>query len=80
MGVLTLNVILMFPELTFKEVANRVWQVTENAVVYSITDSMIYGNWLFTVVTCIFIPNWLCLWIVSFGKCKNVTPIKQKKE
>lgn len=49
---------------------------TSQAVVYSIVDSMVYGNWMYTLVTTILIPTWLCFWCVSFSSCKKPQPAK----
>lgn len=74
------NTCILFPEESPKDLVYRVWQVSEKAVIYSITDSMIYGNWLFTVVTSLFIPNWFCFWIVTFSKKKIVQDNKEKND
>lgn len=58
----------MFPGEAWKENFYRSVTATKQALVFGIVDSMIYGNWLFNVVTGIFLPNWVCLWCVSFSK------------
>jgi len=57
----------------FKENLNRGFAATQQAVVFSIVDSMIYSNWLYNVITCILVPNWLCFWCVTFGSGKPKT-------
>ncbi|XP_018578205.1 glycosylphosphatidylinositol anchor attachment 1 protein [Anoplophora glabripennis] len=69
--VVLVNTYSMFPTESFKEILSRGWDASQQAVIYSIVDSMIYGNWLFSVVTSIFIPNWLCFWCIS---CSNIKP------
>lgn len=70
-AVVLVNTYLMFPMESPKEIFFRGLDASQQAVIYSIVDSMIYGNWLFSVVTSIFIPNWLCFWCIS---CSNVKP------
>lgn len=74
------NTYILFPEESPMELVRRIWQVSEKAVIYSITDSMIYGNWLYTVVTSVFIPNWFCFWIITFSEGKSNKQIKEKNE
>ncbi|XP_072387692.1 glycosylphosphatidylinositol anchor attachment 1 protein [Diabrotica undecimpunctata] len=78
-AVVAVNSYLMFPEEGAKELLNRAWDATQKSILYGIVDSMIYGNWLYTVVTNIFLPNWLCFWIVSFSKQSSDTN-KEKKD
>lgn len=61
------------------DLGHRIFQVSEKAVIYSITDLMIYGNWLYTVVISIFLPNWFCFWTVTFTG-KKIEDIKEKKK
>ncbi|XP_045476144.1 glycosylphosphatidylinositol anchor attachment 1 protein [Harmonia axyridis] len=66
--ILCLNrITLMFPNEEPDEHLLRVLAAAQQALVYSIVDSMIYGNWLFNIITAIFIPNWLCFWILTFS-------------
>lgn len=76
----TVNTCILFPEESPKDLALRIWQVADKAVIYSITDSMIYGNWLYTVVTSVFVPNWFCYWIITFSGVKSVEEVKEKKD
>lgn len=72
----------MFQNEETKEILNRGWDATQQAVIYSIADSMIYGNWLFTVITTVFIPNWLCFWVVAMSNIQKeeATDGKEKKD
>ncbi|CAG9813559.1 unnamed protein product [Phaedon cochleariae] len=80
--VVLVNTYLMFPEESPKEIFHRGWDATHQSVIYSIVDSMIYGNWLYSVMTCIFVPNWLCFWIVAFSYVDVEQPefAKEKKD
>ncbi|KAJ8946439.1 hypothetical protein NQ318_014426 [Aromia moschata] len=80
-AVVLVNSYLMFPEEKVKEMLYRGLDATQHAIVYSIVDSMIYGNWLFSLVISIFIPNWLCFWCVAVSaieKPKNVVTVNKK--
>lgn len=79
MAAVSISTYVLFPEESPKTLSHRIWQVSEKAVVYSITDSMIYGNWLYTVVTSLFIPNWYCFWTVTFSS-KTIVDEKEKKD
>lgn len=58
---------VMFLSDNFEDNFYRGIGATKQAVVFGIVDSMIYGNWLFSVATSIFISNWLCFWILAFA-------------
>ncbi|KAL1494279.1 hypothetical protein ABEB36_009903 [Hypothenemus hampei] len=77
--VVSINTFLMFHQENITEFVFRALDATKQAVIYSIADSMIYGNWLYTVVSTIFIPNWLCFWnvICSDFKRHNVNVAKK---
>lgn len=70
---------VMFPEENFKDVVNRGIFATQQALVFTIVDSLIYGNWLFNVVTAIFVPTWMCFYCMFYYQVKNVDN-KIKKE
>lgn len=58
----------MFSGDLFKENIFRGFDATKQALVFGIVDNMIYGNWLYSVVTSIFLPNWICVWCVAFSR------------
>lgn len=62
----------MFPGETQKESFFRGFAATKQALVFGVVDSMIYGNWMYNVVTTIFLPNWVCLWYVAFSKSETI--------
>ncbi|XP_030754522.1 glycosylphosphatidylinositol anchor attachment 1 protein [Sitophilus oryzae] len=77
--VVLVNTKLMFKQEDAKEVLFRAVDATEQSILYSITDSMIYGNWLYTVVTSIFISNWLCFWCVACSSIPKPVVSSEKK-
>ncbi|XP_035895459.1 glycosylphosphatidylinositol anchor attachment 1 protein [Anopheles stephensi] len=58
----------LFPELAFKPLLNKALTATQDALTYSVVDSMIYGNWLFDMVSLVFVPCWILLWVLLFPK------------
>ncbi|XP_066253687.1 glycosylphosphatidylinositol anchor attachment 1 protein [Euwallacea similis] len=70
--IVLVNTVLIFNQEPIKELLLRALYATHQAVIYSIVDSMIYGNWLYTVVTSIFVPNWLCFWCVACSAAKTI--------
>ncbi|XP_034933569.1 glycosylphosphatidylinositol anchor attachment 1 protein [Chelonus insularis] len=50
-----------FPEESLSSLFVRSIDATKKALVFSIVDSMIYGNWLFHAATIILLPVWLLL-------------------
>nr|XP_040231731.2 glycosylphosphatidylinositol anchor attachment 1 protein [Anopheles coluzzii] len=58
----------LFPELAFKPMLNKALTATMDALTFSVVDSMIYGNWLFDMVSLIFVPCWVLLWVLLFPK------------
>ncbi|XP_074035846.1 glycosylphosphatidylinositol anchor attachment 1 [Leptinotarsa decemlineata] len=78
--VVLVNTYLLFSDEQPKEILTRSWDATQQSVIYGIVDSMIYGNWLYSVVTCILIPNWLCFWIVTFGNGGDSQEVSTKEK
>ncbi|GLV39733.1 Glycosylphosphatidylinositol anchor attachment 1 [Carabus blaptoides fortunei] len=71
----------MFPNETAVALFQRGLGASQQALMFSIVDSLIYGNWLYKVATGIFLSNWLCLWLVLFPNnvsTNNSTSVKQK--
>lgn len=72
----------MFSGDPLKENIWRGFDATKQAFVFGIVDNMIYGNWLYSVVTSIFLPNWVCFWCVAFCRQQSedlVENIEEKK-
>lgn len=70
----------MFPNEEFRDILSRIWKVSEDTIIYSITDSMIYGNWMFTLVTSVFLSNWFCFWTVVFSTAEKKEEIAKEKK
>lgn len=56
--------VMQFPEEGVYELGKRTMAATMNAVAYAVVDSIIYGNWLFTIACLAFFPIWNMLWSV----------------
>lgn len=58
---------LNFPEESFLPLMFKVYHAIKQAFVFSIIDSMIYGNWFYNVTTTVMFPIWLLFWnIINF--------------
>ncbi|ERL95801.1 glycosylphosphatidylinositol anchor attachment 1 protein-like [Dendroctonus ponderosae] len=80
LGMVFIITCTMFSQDRAKDIVFRTIFAYRDAVLFSIVDSMIYGNWLYSVIGAIFIPNWLCFWVVAFGNSADISsPSKSKK-
>lgn len=70
----------MFPGESLQENMHRAIAATKQAMIFGIVDNMIYGNWLYSVVTCVFLPNWLCFWCAAFYEPKMDTVDDSEKK
>ncbi|XP_050356076.1 glycosylphosphatidylinositol anchor attachment 1 protein [Nymphalis io] len=61
---------VLFPEETLLSMIGRGRDAAMQAVMFSIVDSMIYGNWLFNVGATVILPTWLLFWQIL---CNRVT-------
>lgn len=41
---------------------NKAFVASQRALVYAIVDDAIYGNWLFTLATSLYLPLWSVAW------------------
>lgn len=57
-----------FPELDWKLLLVRALKATMDAITFAIVDSMIYGNWMFKLVTVVFLPVWIIFWNVTYPR------------
>nr|XP_022912699.1 glycosylphosphatidylinositol anchor attachment 1 protein [Onthophagus taurus] len=64
--IVTAYTFLMFPGDDFKENLTRAFAAIQHAMVYSIVDCIIYGNWLFSVICVTIVPTWFMFWHLSF--------------
>ncbi|KAM3958203.1 glycosylphosphatidylinositol anchor attachment 1 [Aphomia sociella] len=53
---------ILFPEEDFLDMAGRGRDAAMQAIMFSIVDSLIYGNWLYNVATSIILPTWIIFW------------------
>lgn len=72
----------MFPNTPFKELLQRGLSASKQALVFGIVDSEIYGNWIYNVACCVFIPSWInmCCCVMSCPYSKEENENKQKTE
>ncbi|XP_046973446.1 glycosylphosphatidylinositol anchor attachment 1 protein [Vanessa cardui] len=61
---------ILFPEETLLSMIGRGRDAAMQAVMFSIVDSLIYGNWLFNVGATVILPTWLLFWQIL---CNRVT-------
>lgn len=52
----------LFPEEGFFGMLSRGSDAAMQATMFSIVDSMIYGNWLFNLSTAVILPIWIIFW------------------
>lgn len=76
----TIYTIFNFPNESFGENVLRGISATQQAVVFAIVDFMIYSNWLYGVITCVMVPNWICFWCVLFSTAKTDAYITIEKK
>lgn len=55
---------LNFPTDPVVSLLVRSYRANKQALVFSIVDSMIYGNWFYNVTTAVMLPIWLLFWNV----------------
>ncbi|RVE52116.1 hypothetical protein evm_003189 [Chilo suppressalis] len=59
---------VLFPEENVLEMVSRGKDAAMQATMFAVVDSMIYGNWLFNVVTSLILPTWLLFWQILCNK------------
>lgn len=66
LSAVTLSMILysstLFPEEPWLGAAGRGRDAAMQAVMFSVADSLIYGNWLFNVASATILPIWIIFW------------------
>lgn len=55
----------MFPNEHLIEILHRATDAIQQAVLFSVVDSMVYGNWFYSVACTIFTSNWILFWYMS---------------
>ncbi|CAH0596861.1 unnamed protein product [Chrysodeixis includens] len=53
---------VLFPEEGILDMISRGSDAAMQATMFSIVDSMIYGNWLFNLTTAVILPIWILFW------------------
>ncbi|CAG4939751.1 unnamed protein product [Colias eurytheme] len=53
---------VLFPEEGITGAVGRGRDAAMQGVMFAIVDSLIYGNWLFNVVTAVLLPTWIISW------------------
>uniref|UniRef100_A0A2A4JZN8 Glycosylphosphatidylinositol anchor attachment 1 protein n=1 Tax=Heliothis virescens TaxID=7102 RepID=A0A2A4JZN8_HELVI len=53
---------VLFPEEPFFEMLGRGSDAAIQALMFSIVDSMLYGNWLFNLASAVILPIWMIFW------------------
>ena len=72
----TLDTAITFPGVSPATLIYRSAQAWQNGVVFSIVDSYIYGNMLYTILTVWILPNWLLLYLnITTNPVETVEPI-----
>ncbi|KAM7348018.1 glycosylphosphatidylinositol anchor attachment 1 [Cochliomyia hominivorax] len=74
-GLVCILTLFQFPELKLKEIAWRAIHATMDAITFSLTDSLIYNNWLCTIVTSVLLPLWCCFWTLVLNKTRKEVPV-----
>ncbi|XP_034826560.1 glycosylphosphatidylinositol anchor attachment 1 protein [Maniola hyperantus] len=62
---------VLFPEEAILSMLGRGRDAAMQAVMFSIVDSMIYGNWLFNVGATIILPTWILFWQILCSRVKE---------
>ncbi|XP_053950679.1 glycosylphosphatidylinositol anchor attachment 1 protein [Anastrepha ludens] len=69
-----------FPELALSDVARRAFGATVDAITFSIMDSIIYGNWLYTAVAAVYFPLWILYWTLALGRKSTSITLNKKTD
>ncbi|CAG9570621.1 unnamed protein product [Danaus chrysippus] len=59
---------VLFPEEGIFMMMSRGKDAAMQAIMFSIVDSMIYGNWLFNIVCTVILPTWILSWQILWNK------------
>lgn len=62
-----------FPELSVTENLIKSIKATFDAIVFSVVDLIVYGNWLFKAATLLFLSSWILFWcLLCTMKSKSI--------
>lgn len=59
---------VLFPEESVLSMAGRGRDAAMQAIMFAITDSLIYGNWLFNMACSVLLPTWIIFWQILCNK------------
>ncbi|CAK1591425.1 unnamed protein product [Parnassius mnemosyne] len=62
---------VLYPEEGLWKMVGRGKDAAMQAVMFSIVDSLIYGNWLYNVATSILLPTWIIFWQILCNKVET---------
>uniref|UniRef100_A0A336MQS1 CSON005394 protein n=1 Tax=Culicoides sonorensis TaxID=179676 RepID=A0A336MQS1_CULSO len=72
--------LFQFSELNILSILHRAYTATLDGITYSVVDSVIYGNFIFALITLIFFPTWTMLFTTLSIDHKLDLNEKTKKE
>ena len=71
-----LDTAITFPGVSPATLLYRSGQAWQNGVMFSIVDSYIYGNKLYTILTVWILPNWLLFYLnITTNPTQSVEPL-----
>ena len=71
-----LDTAITFPGVSLATLLYRSAQAWQNGVMFSIVDSYIYGNKLYTILTVWILPNWLLFYLnITTNPTQSVEPL-----
>ncbi|KAH8420116.1 hypothetical protein KR009_005955 [Drosophila setifemur] len=60
-----------FPELPMQKILLRAATAAMDASAYGLIDSVIYGNFLYFIVSTVFLPMWIMCWTLALSKRRD---------
>ncbi|XP_001355319.1 glycosylphosphatidylinositol anchor attachment 1 protein [Drosophila pseudoobscura] len=69
-----------FPELKLDKLLLRAATAAMDASAYGLIDCVIYGNWLYFVVSTVFLPLWILCWTLALSKRREIADYSDNEE
>ncbi|XP_034671907.1 glycosylphosphatidylinositol anchor attachment 1 protein [Drosophila subobscura] len=69
-----------YPELKLDKLLLRAATAAMDASAYGLIDNVIYGNWLYFVVSTVFLPLWILCWTLSLSKRRDIADYSDYEE
>ncbi|XP_017155857.1 glycosylphosphatidylinositol anchor attachment 1 protein [Drosophila miranda] len=69
-----------FPELKLDKLLLRAATAAMDASAYGLIDCVIYGNWLYFVVSTVFLPLWILCWTLALSKRRDIADYSDYEE